>query len=205
MKNISIISLLILVIFTSCRHGYKVEDGKVLYEYWNEGIGIGQGRQIIEGADAKTFKEMKFNCDCDLKFGGDKSKLYIDGKVITDIDPNTFKFVGNYIFQDKDSVYFFGFYNDINNCAIKGIDPKKLKLLDYPWAKADNILVHGYDTLKLEDINDFMPMDKDWGKTKKYIINKNKILVGADLETFKIINSYSGKDKNHLYEFGEIK
>lgn len=140
MKSIPIISLMVLLIFTGCKHGYKVEDGKVFYEYWNEGIGIGQGKQFVEEADAKTFKEIKFNCDCDLEFGGDKSKLLIDGKPIRDIDPNTFKFVGNYIFKDKDSVYFFGFYNDINNCAIKGIDPDKLKLLNYPWSTIDTIL-----------------------------------------------------------------
>ncbi|GAA3969585.1 hypothetical protein GCM10022246_22810 [Pedobacter ginsengiterrae] len=205
MKNISIISLIALITFTGCKHGYKVEKGKVFYEYWNEGIGIGQGKQLIEGADAKTFKELKFDCDCDFEFGGDKNKLYIDGKPIRDIDPNTFKFAGNYIFKDKDSVYFFGFYNDINNCAIKGINYSKLKLLTFPWSKADNILVHGYDTLKLEDIEHFVPIDKDWGKTKRYVINKNKILVNADPETFKVINSYSGKDKNHFYEFGKVK
>jgi hypothetical protein len=29
-----------------------------------------------------------------------KNHLFIDGKLINNIDPNTFKFIGNYIFSD---------------------------------------------------------------------------------------------------------
>lgn len=190
-------------ILASCRRGYKVENRKVYYEYWNEGSG--QNKWFLEKADAESFQTLKFDCDCSFYFGKDKKHLFIDGQPIRHIDPNTFRFVGNYIFRDKDSAYFFGFYNNINDCAIKGVNPDKLKLIKYPWSKTENILVHGYDTLLLDDINDFEPIDEDWGKTKKYVINNNEILKDADPETFRVINSYSGKDKRHQYEFGKIK
>lgn len=194
----------ILFVFTSCRKGYIVENNKVYYEYWNEGTG--QNKTLLENADANSFKKIESECDdCSFEFGKDKNHLYIDGQPIRDIDPNTFKYVGNYVFRDKDSIYFFGFYNNLNDCAVKGINAKKFKLLKYPWSKSNNILIHGYDTLSLTDINDFTIIDEDWGKTKKYIINKNKILKGADPKTFKVINSYSGKDDINEYEFGEIK
>lgn len=203
MKVIQIIIIVLTILFlTNCSRGYKIEDGKVYYKYWNEGSG--QGRQLIEEADANTFQKLSIDCDCSFEFGKDKNYLFIDGKLIKNIDPNTFKFVGNYIFRDKDSAYFYGFYNDLNDCVIKGINPNKLQLIKYPWAKAGNILIHGADTLYVEDINDFIPIDKDWGKSKKNIIYKNQILLGADVETFKITNSYSGKDKNYNYEFGFI-
>lgn len=195
--------LLTLLILTSCRRGYKVEGDEVYYEYWNEGSG--QNKRIIEQADAKTFKELNFNCDCDFEFGKDKNHLFIDGELINNIDPNTFKFVGNYIFRDKDSAYFFGFYNNINDCVIKGVNPDKIQLIKYPWAKADNLLIHGDDTVELDDINDFKPIDDDWGKTKKYIVNNSQILYGADVSTFKITSSFQGTDKNFNYEFGAIK
>jgi hypothetical protein len=189
--------LLILIVLTSCRRGYKV-----YYEYWNEGSG--QNKRLIEQADAKTFQKLNFDCDCDFVFGKDKNHLFIDGELINNIDPNTFKFVGNYIFRDKDSAYFFGFYNNINDCVIKGVNPDKIKLIKYPWAKADHLLIHGKDTVELDDINDFKPVDDDWGKTKKYIVNNNQILYGADVETFKITSSFEGKDKNFNYQFGII-
>ena len=135
---------------TSCRQGYKVENDKVYYEYWNEGSG--QGKRLIEKADATTFQTVEFDCDCSFDFGKDKNHLFIDGEPINDIDPKTFKFVGNYIFADKDNAYFFGFYNNLNDCAIKGVKPSQIQLIKYPWAKAGNFLIHGHDTLYLDDI-----------------------------------------------------
>lgn len=192
---------------TSCRKGYKVENEKVYFESWNESHG--HNKFLIDSADSKTFKEIKFDCDCDFKFGRDKRHLFIDGELIKNIDPNTFRFLGNYVFRDKDSAYFFGFYTAINDCAIKGVNPDKLKLITYPWARADNVLINGFDTLLIDDINDFVPIDENWGKTKKYvingIINSLTILKNAEPETFQIINSFSGKDRKHTYEFGKIK
>jgi hypothetical protein len=199
-----IILVLTISILTSCRHGYKVEDGKVYYEYWHEGLGFEQGKRLIEVADAKSFKSLSFDCDCSFEFGKDKNHLFINGEPIKNIDPNTFAFIGNYIFRDKNSAYFFGFYNNLNDCVIKGVNPDKIKLIKYPWAKADNFLIHGSDTVRLDDINEFIPIDNNWGRTKKYIINKDKILYGADVETFKITSSFEGKDKNYNYEFGFI-
>jgi len=192
-----------IFLLPSCRQGYKIEDGKVYYEYWNEGNG--QGEWLLEKADANTFQIVDFvNCDCSFKFGKDINHLYINGKIIENIDPLTFRFIGNYIFSDKDSAYFFGFYNDLNDCAIKGIEPNKIKLLKYPWAKAGNILIHGGDTIILDNVNDFIPIDEDWGKTNKYVINNNRIIYGADVETFKVINSFTGKDKDYNYRRGYI-
>lgn len=198
-----IIIVLTISLLTSCQHGYKIEDGKVYYEYWNEGSG--QGKRLIKGADAQTFQELNFDCDCNFEFGKDKNGLYINGELIKNIDPNTFNFIGNYIFRDKDSAYFFGFYNDLNDCVIKGVHPDKIELIEYPWAKAGNILINGRDTVYLEDINEFVSVDDNWGKTKKQIVNKDEILYGADMKSFKAISSFEGKDKNYNYEFGFLK
>ena len=197
-----ILIVLTISFLTSCRYGYKIENDNVYYEYWNEGSG--QRKRLIEQADAKTFQKLDFDCNCSFDFGKDKNNLFINGEPIKNIDPNSFKFIGNYIFRDKDSAYFFGFYNNLNECVIKGINPNEIKLIEFPWARANNILIHGQDTVYLDDINDFIPIDEDWGKTKKYVINDNSIIYGADVETFKIINSFSGKDKDYNYEFGFI-
>jgi hypothetical protein len=192
-----------LVIAAGCTRKYTVEGNKVYFNYWNEGSGSNKWR--IDSADATTFTEVKFDCNCDFTFGKDTRHLFIDGVPIENIDPNSFAFVGHYIFKDKDSAYFFGFYNDINDCVIRGVNPDKITLLRYPWAKIGKTLIHGNSTIQLEDINDFEPIDENWGKTKSKILNKNMILKGADLETFTIIDTYRGKDKNNTYEFGEIK
>nr|WP_314866128.1 DKNYY domain-containing protein [uncultured Flavobacterium sp.] len=198
---------IVFLIFTisiliSCRRGYKIEGDKVYYETWNEGSG--QNKRIIEQADAKTFQELNLKNDADFDFGKDKNHLFINGELINNIDPKTFKYIGNYIFRDKDSAYFFGSYNNLNECVIKGVNPDRIKLIKYPWAKANNLLINGQDTIYLDDINDFKPIDEDWGKTKKYVINGSQILYDADVSTFKITSSFQGKDKNFNYEFGAI-
>lgn len=194
--------VLTISILTSCRHGYKVEGDKVYYEYWNEGSG--QNKRLIEQADAKTFQELVLKSDADFEFGKDKNHLFINGELINNIDPKTFKYIGNYIFRDKDSAYFFGSYNSLNECVIKGVNPNTIELIEYPWAKANNLLINGQDTININDINDFKPIDEDWGKTKKHIINRNQILYDADVSTFKITSTFQGKDKNFNYEFGAI-
>jgi hypothetical protein len=201
-----IILVFTISLLTSCKRGYKVEGDKVYYEYWHEGLGFKQGKRLLEVADANTFKSLSFDCDCELEFGKDKNYLFIDGEPIKNIDPNNFSYIGNYIFRDKNSAYFLGAYNNLtqNDYVIKGVSPDKIKLIKYPWAAADKLLINGQDTVYLEDINDFTPIDEDWGKTKRQIINRNKIVYGADVETFKIISSYNGKDKNYNYEFGFI-
>ncbi len=185
-----------------CSHGYKIEDNRVYYVHWNEARG--KGSQLLPQADASTFESLDFNCDCSFEFGKDKDHLYIDGQLIENIDPNTFRFIGNYIFADKDSAYFFGFYTNLNDCSIDGVNPHEIALITYPWAKSGNILINGSDTLSLADITDFTPIDNNWGKTKSAIIFNNQLLVGADPASFEIINSYAGKDNQHTFEFGKM-
>lgn len=199
----AIIFLLSITALTGCRQGYKVEGDKVYYESWNEGSG--QHKYVLKEADAATFKELDIDCDCNMNFGGDRQHLFINGELMNGIDPASFQFIGNYIFRDKDSAYFFGFFNNLNDCVIKGVDPEKIKLVEFPWAKAGSILIHGKDTVTLEDINEFKVIDEDWGKTKKHVINGDIILVGADPETFKVISNFEGKDKHFNYVFGYVK
>jgi len=189
MTGKKILQLFVLIIISqliiSCDFGYKKDKNKVYYKYWNSGMGIETRTFQIPKADYKTFEKLKFDCDCSFDFAKDKNHLYIDGYTYNNVDPKSFKFVGNYLFKDKDSAYFFGFYNDFNDCSIKGIDINKIQLLEYPWAKSGNVLIHGKDTLILNDINDFVVVDKDWGKTKKSVIHWNKIVPNANPETFK--------------------
>jgi len=179
-----------------------VEGDRVYYEYWNEGSG--QNKRLIQQADAKTFQKLSIDGGCNFEFAKDKNHLFIDGEPIKNIDPNTFKSIGNCIFRDKRAAYFFGSYNELYDCAIKGVNPDSIELIKYPWARCGDLLIHGKDTVYLDDISEFTPLDNDWGKTKRHIINNNEILYGADVATFEILSSFQGKDKNYNFEFGII-
>lgn len=205
-ENIKNLLILIFIssFFSSCNFGYKKENGKVFYKYWNAGMGISARTFEIKDVDFETFEEIEFDSDCSFKFARDKSNLYIDGHEYNNVDPKTFKYIGNYIFADKDFAYFFGFYNNFNDCSIKNVNPNKIELLEYPWSRSGNYLINGKSTIYLNDIKDFVPIDENWGKTKKHIINTNQILLDADVESFEVISSFEGKDKYFNYEFGAI-
>ena len=124
-------ALAVLLLFVSCRKGYKVEDDIVYYEYWNEGSG--QHSDPMEDADAKTFEVLDLNDKSSFEFGRDKQHLFIDGRLMRTIHAASFKYIGDYYYADKDTVYFFGFYNDINDCSVKGIRCDQFRLISYPW------------------------------------------------------------------------
>ena len=203
LKKLTLLSILYFLTISCQERNYLVKDNKVYMLGWNEGSG--NYEKLVDNADAKTFKKLEFNCDCDFLFAKDKSHLFIDGELIKNIDPNTFTFVGNYIFKDKNSAYFFGFYDNLNNCKIIGVDPNKIELISYPWAKAGDILIHENDTIKLNDLSDFKPIDENWGKTKDKVLNENKILPDADPESFIVTSSFAGYDKKNKFEFGKLK
>ncbi len=199
-KKILLLAILSILAFSCQERKYIVKNNKVYIQGWDEGNG--NYERLIDEADAKTFENMKIDSNYDFLFAKDKNRLYIDAKAVENIDPNTFSFVGNYIFKDKDSAYFLG--NGTEDCVIKNVDFKKIKLISYPWAKAQSFLIYRKQTLLLDDIDDFEFIDEYYGKTKSKIIYENKIIPNADPKTFRVINSYSAEDKNNKYEFGKI-
>jgi hypothetical protein len=195
--------LLLSVIFIfGCKRNYTIEGNKVYFNYWNEGSG--NNKWLISQADGKTFQSLDFDCNCSFTFGKDKSHVFVDGIAIRGIDPNSFKFIGNYIFRDKDSAYFFGFYNDINECRIQNVNPDEIVLIRYPWAKAGDKLIHGSKAFQLDNLSDFSPIDEYWGKTKNEIIYHGSIMEGVDYNTFQVVDMYNGKDKYHEFRVGKI-
>lgn len=196
-------SISILFLLVSCSdHKYIIDDNKVYIIGWNEGNG--NYKKLIKIADANTFQTIETETDYYSLFGKDKNYVFKEQEIIDGADPKTFKFVGNYIFKDKKSAYYFGMiYND-KGPRIDSININNLKLLESPWAKAGERLIWGYTSLKLADINDFQPINEDYGKTKKHIIFQGKILENVDYETFEVIDGGFAKDKNHKFLFGEI-
>ena len=189
--------ILILSLFCSCKKEYIVKDDKVYLKGWNEGVG--EYEYIVRGADFKTFENLDYE-DVNCTFGKDKFNVYMDGKIVPQSDPKTFKYIGDYFFRDKNAIYFFGFYSSEKDWRIDSIIPSKFKIIKYPWATDGNSLIWGSRTLHLKDLETFKPINENWGKTKNEIIREAKILKTVDYNSFEVIDEYNAKDKN-----GEIK
>lgn len=156
----------ILILISSCSSPYKkyvVKGNRVYVEGWNEGIG--QYKKLVGGASGKDFVVIK--TDCNLIAGKDRNNVFIDGAKIEYAHASSFEYVGNYFFKSKDSVYFFGFYNFLDDCEIKGVNPETFKVDSiYPWAHDAHFKIYG-----------------------------NTILDSVDYNSFKILNEFKAQDK----------
>src|SRR5699024_7148724 len=95
-------------------------------------------------------------------FGRDKNHLFIEDVRITDVDPATFKHISDYFYADSHYIYYLGFGridNRLEPHAIKGIERDEFRIIKDPWARAGNILIYGYDTLAVNNIEKFKPID----------------------------------------------
>ena len=202
MKINVIYIFLFLVSLSSCEKKYIIKNDSVYLKGWSEANG-GYER-LIANADPKTFEDLEFD-DINGKLGKDGKRVFYDGEVVKDCDPKTFKYLGNYLFKDKNSLFFFGFYRDANDWKIDGVNVKQITLFSYPWSTDGQYLLFGYQKLKLDDVKDFQPIDEQWGKTKSKIIFESKVLKMVDYNSFKVINYSTAKDKNHTYTYGDFK
>jgi len=130
--------------------------------------------------------------------------LYIDGIGFKKADQNTFELVGNFVFRDKDSAYFFGFYDEIENTTIHNVNPNTIKVFSiFPWAKTNKTIIWGKEIINVNNVNKFVPINENWGKTDSQIIFQNNILEDVDYFSFEVIDNYIGKDKNKTFENGK--
>ena len=201
MKN-TLIILTLLTLLTGCfpEEKYKITEDAVYMTGWNEGNGDYVLR--LEDADPKTFEIIE--TDCNSLFGKDKDHVYVDQTLIENADPNTFKYIGHYYFADSDSVYFFGFYNFINECEVWGADPTQFKIYDtYPWARDNYHIIHGQTATRVKDIEKFKVLDKNWGRLEEKIFFKGVLLDSVDTESFEIISDIKARDKKYVYLNGD--
>jgi hypothetical protein len=194
--------VVICSLFAACGKSYTVENGQVYLSGWNEASGNYQ-RQI-EGADAASFENLEFDCDCSFAFGRDKDHLFIDGNRMEGMDPSSFRFLGNYIFRDARSAYFFGFYNNLNDTRIDSIDPGSITLLEYPWARAGDRLIHGRTSIALDDLENLEFLNGSWARNDRLVLFKTQIVDGADPSTFVATSDSQGHDRSHRYEYGKV-
>lgn len=130
--------------------------------------------------------------------------MYIDGIGFKKADQNTFELVGNFVFRDKDSAYFFGFYDEIENTTIHNVNPNTIKVFSiFPWAKTNKTIIWGKEIINVNNVNKFVPINENWGKTDSQIIFQNNILEDVDYFSFEVIDNYIGKDKNKTFENGK--
>jgi len=203
MKKRLSIFLLSTILFVGCQDSRYLAEGNSIYLSIYRGGGFEMSKELIPEADAKTFENLEYE-NVNSILGKDKNHVYHENKIIDKCDPKTFEYLGNYFFRDKNSIYFFGFYNSPEDWLIDSINTKRFRIIKDYWATDGEYLLNGYRKLKLDDLNTFTPLNKNWGKTKTKIIYETKVLENVDYDSFEPIDLYSGKDKNGKIEITDI-
>lgn len=196
--RIQLTAITLLTLLSGCEKEYIIKNNQVYMKGWNEGSG--NYELLVEGADASTFQTVE--TDDNTTIGKDKNNVYVETTLIQNFDPKTLRYLGSYYYIDSDSAYFFGSYNNLNDCEIIGADPKTLKVLDeYPWARDNKHIVYRHNISSINDNIDFEVLSENWARTRSEYFYQGKSVQGIDIETFEIINDNTAKDKLRTYEY----
>jgi hypothetical protein len=191
--TIFIFTLILITTLTSCNNGYKVDDDKVYYKYWNSGMGFETKTFEIIGADPLTFKVLDED-----NYAIDKKQAYYKGEPILNSDPKTFVPILDY--YAKDNYHAF-----METKTIKKADGRSFTVINGgPYSKDKNDFYFDTIALNVNDLNSFKILNKTdeygyWAKDKThyYILSKKYPL--ADYQTFINIGNGYAKDKFRAY------
>lgn len=203
-KKITYLFLLILtsLFFSSCNTGYDIEDKKVTYTYWHEGMGFSATTFEVLDADYKSFKEISSA----PAFGVDKTQAFYKGLVINNSDGKSFQpLEGGF---SKDSKRVFYMYQSIRNA-----DSKSFQVINKgPFSYDDHNIYFYWKSIGAKDINSFEVIDALGAKDNQYYyktsIAGDSLHIGKypikDKNTFQLLDHRYSKDKFQVYFDGEI-
>ena len=120
---------------------------------------------------------------------------------LPDADPATFKSIVKWLGRDAKHAYF-------KARLIEGADPATIKADRYPVARDTRDVYFYGAALHVADIATFKILNSDdlhmWAADSRCVYYDSLRVDSADRATFKVVDIFVGKDKNHVYRFGEI-
>ena len=144
-------------------------------------INLNDGMQEVKNADITTFRAFEPGDYFTQNIALDKNSVYFGNVIISDLNPNKLKVIGNGYYTDGTNTYFYSPFSELDKNSSKYI---------FPYKKIENIK-------NLKALKDFELFAVD-GDNVYY---KGEILKNADLNTLKIIdkNNEYFADKENVY------
>ena len=191
--GISTIIALAFFFFMRISMGYTTQDGKVLYRYVNNLTWKKESR-LLENADAATFKSFGFSG----VYGKDKHHVYLEGVQIKDADPNSFEILEALYQYAKDKNYLFAEVKKIGEIE------DGFEYLGNGFAKNNIHAFRQGRVIKGANGKTFELLDEKglFAKDEQFVFSGDKIIEGADVNTFHQVKHNFYADKNHVYYFG---
>ncbi len=156
--------------------------------------------EILPNAEPLDFKVSD-------EYGYDRHAVYYAGDPVTDVDAESFAVVGGEWAKDNAHVYDGG---DV----VPGADPATFSFFagdEQNYYVYDAAHVFTYNGIvKDADPQTFKVLDYAYGVDAKNVYYDGKVIAGADVATFMLVDDPSGdyryeaKDKNHYYYSGKV-
>lgn len=147
-----IITLLCLIFFTSCKEGYRKQNGQWAWVTYNESSG--KNIKWIEGIDHESFHVLEHK-----NYGADKNSVYYMGRKINQANPESFIILsrGSYDYA-KDNRYVF-----LDTEVVLHADPISFEVLEFPYSKDKNDVYCGTVPMFLskEEVEEFVVTNDD--------------------------------------------
>ena len=144
-------------------------------------VSLNDGMKEIKNVDITTFKAFEPGDYFTQNIALDKNSVYFGNVIISDLNPNKLKVIGNGYYTDGTNTYFYSPFSEFDKDSSKYI---------YPYKKMENVK-------NLKTLKDFELFAVD-GENVYY---KGEILKNADLNTLEIIdrNNEYFADKENVY------
>ncbi len=218
-----IFPILVLLLLTGCE-GYKVENGNWSLIRYNEGV----GRMVttVEGADQNSFQPING------EYAKDNKHVYCEAEIVEGADPDTFVYLGDFYGKDKIKVFrgtreikgadqaSFQIIDGANlwsrdkndfyfaEHALKVVDVTSFKIINNGWAKDDKAYYAVPQFAKVGKVDcDYTTMKV---LSEQYAVDKNRAyygcspIEGVDVETFRVTDTITAKDKYRKYRGEDI-
>ena len=168
-------------------------------------VSLNDGMQALENVDIETFKAFEpgdyFTQDIAL----DKNSVYFGNVIISDLNPNKLKVIGNGYYTDGTNTYFYSPFSELDKDSSKYIYPykkmeniknlKALKDFELFALDGDNVYYKG-EILKNVDLNTLEIIDRnnEYFSDKKNVYYKSKLLPIKNSGKLKIVSSEQGDE-----------
>ena len=144
-------------------------------------FGLSGDMEVLKNVDIATFKALEIRDSHIRNICLDRKFVYLGNVIISDLNPNKLKVIGNGYYTDGTNTYFYSPFSELDKNSSKYV---------FPYKKIENIK-------NLKALKDFELFAVD-GENIYY---KGEILKNADLNTLEIIdrNNEYFADKENVY------
>ena len=153
--------------------GYVIDNGKVLYKFWNEANGWQSSS--LEDVDLASFKILN-----DPHYASDKNHIFYKGGVVTDVDPATFEILSAEYMKDSKNVFF-------QNSIFENVDPGSFVVIGDKYSKDrkdayfQTYIMHACDPSSLVVLG--LKNGQYWAKDSKCFYANGEKVPASDYES----------------------